>query len=147
LGAAVAEERLPADAAALAERLRQQALRLGVPGVRDVDELPDLLAHRLDDARRAVAEAVAAPAGEEVEVAVPLRVPDARPLAAHQADRVTGVIADHVLLEQVDDFRRGTGRCAHGRNLCRLRLGNWGNRPRRGYCWPSVISVPTPRSV
>ena len=47
----------------------------------------DLLAHRLDDARRTVAEQVAAPAGEEVEVAVALGVPDVRPLAAHQADR------------------------------------------------------------
>ena len=77
LGAAVAEEALAAPAGALAQRLGQLPLRLGVPGVRHVDQLADLLAHRLDDARRTVAEQVAAPAGEEVEIAVALVVPDA----------------------------------------------------------------------
>ena len=63
--------------------------------------------HRLDDARRTVAEQVAAPAGEEVEVAVALGVPDVRALAAHQADRVARVVADDVLLEQVDGLLDG----------------------------------------
>ena len=45
----------------------------------------DLLLHRLDDRRRAVAQQVAAPAGEEIEIAVALGVPDVRALAADQA--------------------------------------------------------------
>ena len=48
-----------------------------------MDQLADLLAHRLDDARRAVAEQVAAPAGEEVEVAVAPRRP--RPTSPRRA--------------------------------------------------------------
>ena len=86
----------------LGERLGEAPLRLDVPGVRDVDQLADLLADRLDHARRAVAEQVAAPAGEEVEVAVPLGVPDLRALAADQADRVAAVVRDHVPLELGD---------------------------------------------
>ena len=47
LGAAVAEEALAAEVGPLGERLGQQRLRLGVPGVRDVDERRDLLLHGL----------------------------------------------------------------------------------------------------
>src|SRR5439155_3384141 len=96
LRAGVAEEALTAPAGPPRQRLGQQALRRRVPGVRHVDQLGDLLLHRLDDARRAVAEQAAAPAGEEVEVAIALRVPDSGAFAAHQADRVSGVVTDHV---------------------------------------------------
>ena len=41
---------------------------------------PDLLADRLDDPRRAVAQQVAAPAGEEIEVAVAPRRPRSKSL-------------------------------------------------------------------
>ena len=82
-----------------------------VPGVGHVDELGDLLLHRLDDARRTVAEQVAAPAGEEVEVAVALGVPDVRAFAAHQAHRIARVVADDVAV--------GTGRWFLGWSLVR----------------------------
>src|SRR5207237_5668291 len=88
-GAAVAEEALPIDAAALDQRLCKQPLRLHVPGVRYVDQLGNLVLHGLDDARRAMADQVAAPAGEEIEIALPLGVPDVRPFAADQANRIS----------------------------------------------------------
>ena len=81
------------------ERLAERSLRLGVPGVRNVNELSDLLAHRLHDARRTVAENVAAPTGKEVEIAVALRVPDVRSFAAHQTHRIARVIGDDVFPE------------------------------------------------
>ena len=102
LRAAVAEEALAAPAGALAERLGEFALGFRVPGVGHVDQLADLLPHRLDDARRTVAEQVAAPAGEEVEVAIALVVPDVRAFAAHQADRIARVVGDDVVLIQVN---------------------------------------------
>src|SRR5260221_10094019 len=77
---AVAEEALAREVGALAELLGELALGLHVPGVRHMDELPDLLAHCGDDARRAVPDQVAAPAREEVDVPVALRIPDERPL-------------------------------------------------------------------
>src|SRR5947209_6608001 len=76
------------------QRLGQQSRWRGVPGVRHMDQLSDLLLHRRHDARRTVAEQAAAPAGEVVEVAIPLRVPDVRALAAHQADGIARVVAD-----------------------------------------------------
>src|SRR5262249_13847949 len=106
LGAAVAEEALPLEAAAFAERLGQQSLCFGVPGVRHVDELAHLFTHRRDDTRRTMAEQVTAPAREEIEVALALGVPDQRTLAAHQADGVAGVIADDMSLEQVNRLLR-----------------------------------------
>src|SRR5262249_61022849 len=80
LGAGVTEEALAAPAGALAQRLCQTPLCLGIPGVRDVDQPADLLAHCLDDARRAVAEQVAAPARQEVEAAVARGLPHPRTL-------------------------------------------------------------------
>ena len=41
-----------------------------------MNQLADLIADRLDDARRTVAEQVAAPAGEEIEIAIARVVPD-----------------------------------------------------------------------
>ena len=46
------------------------------------------------------------PAGQEVEEAVPLGVPDPRPLAPDQADRIALVIGDHIPAELVDRLRR-----------------------------------------
>src|SRR5439155_12002524 len=102
----VTEKALAVPAGALAERLSQKALSLRVPGVRHVDQLPDLFTHGFHHTRRTVAEQVAAPTREEVEVTVALGVPDVGPLAAQQADRVARVVGDHVFLEQVDDFWR-----------------------------------------
>ncbi len=84
----------------------ERALGFHVPGVGHVDQLADLVADRLDDPGRAVAEQVAAPAGEEVEVAVPLGVPDPRTLAPDQADREPPVVGDHVPLELGDRLLR-----------------------------------------
>ena len=66
-----------------------------------MNEPAHLLAHGLDDARRTVAQQTAAPAGKEIEVAIARVVPDVRALAAHQADRIARVVADDVLLIQL----------------------------------------------
>ena len=100
LGPAVAEERLAK--AAGAEGLGKLTLRLGVPGVGDVDEMLELILDPPHKVRGRIAQDVAAPAGEEVKIAVSLGVPDVRPFPLHQADGVAGVIGDHVLVEQVD---------------------------------------------
>ncbi len=59
----------------------ERSSRLHVPGVRHMNQLADLFTDRLDDPRRAMPEQVAAPAGKEVEVTVPLGVPDPRTFA------------------------------------------------------------------
>src|SRR3954449_5232580 len=87
-GPAVAEKALAAERA-LRERLGERALGLDVPGVRYVDELSDLLADRVNDPGRAVAEQVAPPAREEVEIAIPFGIPDPRSLAPDQAHGIT----------------------------------------------------------
>ncbi len=80
LGARVAEERLAAETP-LRQRLGPQALQFGVPGVGHVDQLAQLLADGLDHRRRTMAQQIAAPAAEQVEIAVPLGVPDVRSFA------------------------------------------------------------------
>src|SRR5262249_40708691 len=80
--AAVAEEALAGEIRPPAESLAELALRLGVPRVRHMDQLCDLLLYGRDDSRRAVAEQAATPAGEEVEIAMTFGVPDVRTLAA-----------------------------------------------------------------
>ena len=47
-------------------------------------------------------EQIAAPAGEEIEIAIPFGVPDERAFAADQVDRVAVVVGDDVSLEQLD---------------------------------------------
>src|SRR6266404_6359375 len=63
----------------------------------------------LNHAWRAMADQVAAPAGEEIEITLPLGVPDVGPLAAPQADGEAAVVADHVFLEQGDGVVAGHG--------------------------------------
>ena len=99
-GARVAEERL-AVKTPLGERLGPAALQLGVPSVGHVDQLAQLLADRLDHRRRAMSQQIAAPTVEQVEVAVPLRVPHVRSLAPHQADGKAIVVGNYVTLEQL----------------------------------------------
>ncbi len=101
--AAVAEEALAAEGP-LRKRLGQLPLGLHVPGVGHVDQAADLLADRLDDPGRAVAQQVASPARKEVEVPVPFGVPDPRSLTAHEADGEAPVIGDHIPLELSDGF-------------------------------------------
>ena len=101
----VAEEALAGPAGALAQRLGELPLRFGVPGVGHMDEPADLFAHRLDDARRAMAQEIAAPAGKEVEIAVPFVVPDVGSFAAHQANRIARVVGNDVTLIQVEGGR------------------------------------------
>src|SRR5438128_1391471 len=67
----------------------------------------------LKPAQRTVAEQVAAPAGEEIEVAAALRVPDERFLAADQANGEARVVGDHVLVEKIHDLSRGSGGGRH----------------------------------
>jgi hypothetical protein len=51
-----------------------------------------------------MADEIAAPTGKEVEVSVPVDVPNFRPLAANEARGVSGVVWDYVLGELVKDF-------------------------------------------
>ena len=61
-----------------------------------MEQPPRLLAHRPDDARVAVADVEDGDAGEEVEVLVPVRVPQLAAGAAHELDRVAHVGGDRV---------------------------------------------------
>ena len=108
--ARVAEERLAAEAP-LGKHLGPAALGFGVPGVGHVDQLGHLLLHRLDDSRRTVAQQIAAPAGEEVEIPPALVVPDVRPLAADERHREPLVVRHDVLFEQLGRFRRHADGC------------------------------------
>ena len=67
-----------------------------------MDQPADLFANRRDDPLGAVAQQVAAPAREEVEIAVALGVPHPRSLAANEADGVSAIIGDHVPIELGD---------------------------------------------
>ena len=58
----------------------------------------NLLAHGLDDRRGTMAQQIAAPAGKEIEIAVPFGIPDVRAFAARQHDGKAAVIGNHVLL-------------------------------------------------
>ena len=63
--AGVAEECLPAKAV-LGEQLRPAALYIHVPGVGYVNQPGRLILNRFDNRRRAMAQQVTAPAGEQV---------------------------------------------------------------------------------
>ena len=100
LGSAVAEEalagmRLRAERP-LGKRLGESSLGFHVPRIGNVDELTDLVANSGDDPGRAMAQQVTAPTREEVEVAVPLRVPDPRTLTPDQADGEPAVVGHHI---------------------------------------------------
>ena len=75
-----------------------------VPGIGNVDQRSDLLLDGADDALRAMSEQIAAPAGEEVKVAVAFGVPDERTLAADEVDGVAVVVGDNIALEKIDCF-------------------------------------------
>ena len=107
LGAAVAEEALAAERP-LRELLRQAPLGLHVPGIGHVDQPANLFANGRDDAARAMAQQVAAPAGEEIEIAVSLGIPNPGALAADEADGEPSVVGYHVAIELGD--RRGRAR-------------------------------------
>ena len=76
-----------------------------------MDEVLHLILNRLHHARRRMPQDVAAPAGEQVEIAFPLGVPDIRPFAMHKADGVANVIRDHIFLEQLDRLLAAGCRC------------------------------------
>jgi hypothetical protein len=75
--------------------LREPGAGLRVVEVPDVHQAPRLLAYRLDERRVAVPELHDGDSGQEVEVLVPLVVPEPRALAAHELDRVAGVGRHH----------------------------------------------------
>src|SRR5689334_4579920 len=115
LSPAVAKETNATNVASIGEDLAQKRLRLGVPGVGNMDERRNLFLDRLHHARRTVPEKVAPPTGKEIEIAVPLRVPDPRVLAANQADRVARVIRGQVFLREPNDLFTGKGVGCHVR--------------------------------
>jgi len=122
LGAGIAEERLAAEAP-LGEEPGPFPLGLGVPGVGDMNQPRDLILHRLHDRRRAVAEEVASPAGEEIKVLAPLGIPDLRSGPALEADREAPVVGDDIPVEGVDHrFCGGTVGVDGGHT----ELLNWG---------------------
>jgi len=59
-----------------------------------VNQPTDLLAHRRHDTRRAVAQQIAAPAGEEIKIAIARVVPDVRHQLrpAHDASGISGEV-------------------------------------------------------
>src|SRR5580698_8000225 len=59
-------------------------------------------------------EQIAAPAGEEIEIPIPLGIPHVASLAAHQADGIATVVGDHVPFEQFDDLGRTRVGDGHG---------------------------------
>ena len=131
LGAGIAEERLSAEAP-LGEEPGPFPLGLGVPGVGDMDQPRDLLLHCLDDRRRAMAEEVAAPAREEIEILTPLGIPDLRSHAAFEADREPPVIGDDVAVEGVDHRLRGGTVSLDGGHTGLLNWGDWSRRNKTG---------------
>src|ERR1700722_5703438 len=86
LGAGVAEIDLATEAR-LRKTLGQAHRGLRVEQVARVHQAADLLAHGRDNARMTVAEAGHGDAAEEVEVLIPILVPQMRSLAAHELDR------------------------------------------------------------
>ena len=82
-GSRIAEKRLAAKAP-LAQQLGPLALGLHVPGIRHMDEFGDLLLNSFYHGRGTVAQQIAAPAGKEIEIAIPLVVPHMRTFASHQ---------------------------------------------------------------
>ena len=82
---------------ASASRARQAHRGLGVEEVAHVHEPAGLVAHRLHHARVAVAELGHGDPAQEVEVLVPVRVPQPRALAAHELHRLAHVGAHHRL--------------------------------------------------
>ena len=147
-GSRVAKERLAAEAP-LRKHLRPAPLRFDVPGVGHVDQPSHLLLHGLHHPRRAMAQQVASPAGEQVQVASALGIPDPGPFAPDQRHRIAHVVGNHVLVEQ-GDYRIG-GRGAHRRVLRRIRGGGMfrrtGNAQGPVASASGTICVPTPRSV
>ncbi len=90
----------------------------------------------------AMAQQVAAPAGEEIEVAVAFGIPDVRTFAADQGHGVAAVVGHHVAVEQVDDCSRVHVRHRHdvrssGRSLTKTKPsldpppGKFSRQPRR----------------
>ena len=47
----------------------------------------------------------------EIEIAFAFRVPHILPLAAHEADRIAGVVRNNVLLELLDGVLTGSSSC------------------------------------
>src|SRR5438045_2283737 len=90
LGAGVADEDLAAEGD-LREALRQAQLRRRVEQIADMDQRLRLACDGVDDTRMAMAELRDRDAGEEVEVLVAVRVPEARCLAADELDRIAAV--------------------------------------------------------
>src|SRR5262249_34523689 len=72
--------------------------RLGVEEVRAVHQPPGLIADRLDDVGVAVADRADRDPGQQVEVLVPLGVPEQGPLAADELDRPAPVGPHQVAL-------------------------------------------------
>ena len=90
LGPGVAEEGLAAEAAA-GEAVGEAHGGLGVEEVADVQQPSRLLAHGGDNPGVAVADVRDGDAGEEVQVLVPVDVPEHGARAAHKLDGEAGV--------------------------------------------------------
>src|SRR6266481_5155427 len=54
-----------------------------------------------------MAQKIASPAGEEIQIAVAFGVPHVRSLAARQANGIARIVADHIFLKELDDLLRG----------------------------------------
>src|SRR5687768_8774835 len=78
LGARVTEKGLATETP-LGQHFRPVSLDLHVPGIGCMNQCRDLLLHGPHNTRWAVSDEIAAPTRKEIEVPIPLTVPDPRP--------------------------------------------------------------------
>src|SRR2546425_262969 len=90
---------------AAAEERRQFHRRRGVVDVRGMEQGRGLGANRFDDRRMAVAQIVDREAGEEVEIALAVRVPELGPAPPDEGDGLTGIDPDLVRRARRENLR------------------------------------------
>ena len=92
-----------------AKHFGEVALRFHEPGVRHVDQFGGLFLDGLCDLRRTMSQNVAAPAWEQIEVALSFGVPAMLSFTSNKADRVPGVVRNDVFVELGNPVLTGHG--------------------------------------
>ena len=92
------------------DRLGKISLGLGVPGVRDMNQVIDLLLDRLHHFRRAMSQNIAAPTRKQIKILLALGIPDVAPFPVNQTHGIALVVGNHVLRELINGFLAGTSR-------------------------------------
>src|SRR5690349_10187343 len=97
--AAVAKKNPLAEGVA-AKFPRKLGLGRDVIEVRNVKKFARLLLNRAHDGGMAMSQRIHCDAREEIEILFPVRVPDSRPLAAHESNRISRIGSGDVLIGQ-----------------------------------------------